>query len=404
MNQSFDVVIVGGGLVGSALARALASSQFSIALIEAQPAQAVDASAISLDNADLRVSALNRASEKFLRKTGAWQAMAQNRLSPYGTMRVWDGEGTGHIQFCADEVAEPHLGHIVENRLLQAALMDGLLGQSNVQVFTPAKLESIEKIDNAQYLLQLDSGHVLKTSLIVAADGARSWVRDWAEFETREWDYDHHGLVCAVEVEAPHEACAWQRFTEDGVLAFLPLAQSNLCSIVWSCPQARADGLLAMDDTSFNAALTREFEGMLGQIKACGQRAAFPLRQRHAKTYVKEGVVLVGDAAHTIHPLAGQGVNLGFMDAYVLADELKQASKKGLSPAHPQVLARYERRRMAENVSMMVTMEGFKRLFAVKTPVVRWLRNWGMSKVNQLGLLKNHLVQAAMGTKREIRD
>jgi len=403
MNQTFDVVIVGGGLVGSALGRALQSTQFSIAVIEAMPPQALDLGDVSIDNTDLRVSALNRASETFLRGIQAWQSMAQNRLSPYQTMRVWDGQGTGHIQFSAEEVAEPHLGHIVENRLLQHALMDGLLTQQNVRVFNPARLESMEQANEGEYLLQLDNGDLIKSRLVVAADGARSWIRQWAEFEMREWDYHHYGLVCSVEIEREHEQCAWQRFTEDGVLAFLPLANSHLCSIVWSCPEEKAKALCEMNEADFNRELEQSFEGKLGKVMASGEKVAIPLRQRHAKNYVQNGIVLVGDAAHTIHPLAGQGVNLGFMDAYVLADELKQASQKGLSPAHPQVLARYERRRMPENLSMMATMEGFKQLFAVKAPTLRWLRNWGMNRVNQMGFVKNHLVQAAMGSKRVIR-
>lgn len=403
MNQTFDVVIIGGGLVGSALARALESTQFSIAVIEAQPAQMLDPSPIALANADLRVSAINRASELFLSGMDVWQRMTPERLSPYQTMRVWDGQGTGHIQFTAQEVGEPHLGHIIENRLLQSALMDGVMVQNNVQLFNPAKLEQVEQTENGEYLLQLDTGQLIKTRLLVAADGARSWVRNWADFEMREWDYKHHGLVCTVEVENSHERCAWQRFTEDGVLAFLPLAQPNLCSIVWSCPEDKANTLLQLSEAEFKATLTQAFEGQLGKVTASGDKVAIPLRQRHAKSYVKGGVVLIGDAAHTIHPLAGQGVNLGFMDAYVLADELKQAGKKGLSPAHPQVLSRYERRRMPENLSMMATMEGFKQLFAIKVPTLRWLRNWGMNKVNQMGFVKNHLVQAAMGSKRTIR-
>jgi len=403
MNQTFDVVIIGGGLVGSALGRALENTQFSVAVIEALPPQVVDMGEVSIDNTDMRVSALNCASEHFLRSINAWQAMPENRLSPYHTMRVWDGQGTGHIQFTAEEVAEPHLGHIVENRVLQHALLDGLLTQQNMRVFNPAKLESLEQTPTGEYLLQLDSGDYIQSRLIVAADGARSWVRQWAEFDMREWDYHHHGLVCTVEIEHEHDRCAWQRFTEDGVLAFLPLADPHLCSIVWSCPEDKANALCEMSESEFNAALEMAFEGKLGKVKSSGSKVAIPLRQRHAKNYVKDGIVLVGDAAHTIHPLAGQGVNLGFMDAYVLADELKQASQKGLSPAHPQVLGRYERRRMPENLSMMATMEGFKQLFAVKAPTLRWLRNWGMNKINKMGFVKNHLVQAAMGSKRTIR-
>ncbi|MGR6872090.1 UbiH/UbiF/VisC/COQ6 family ubiquinone biosynthesis hydroxylase [Pseudomonas sp. HK3] len=405
MNQQFDVIIIGGGLVGAALACALKDAPISIALVEAQAAPSLNLNALSLDDADLRVSALNRASELFLTRLGVWQALPQKRLSAYDKMRVWDGEGTGHIQFTANELAETHLGHIVENSVTNVALMAALSQQTNVQVFNPAKVESIESLSAEQtgYLLQLDSGQLLQSSMVVAADGARSWVREWAQFDMREWDYEHHALVCTVEVDTPHDACAWQRFTEDGVLAFLPLAQPNLCSIVWSCTQRHAQQLLELSDTEFLAQLTRAFEGTLGDVKACGKRVAIPLRQRHAKQYVKNGIVLVGDAAHSIHPLAGQGVNLGFMDAYVLADEIKQGIARGLSASHPQVLARFERRRMPENLSMMATMEAFKRFFAIKTPAIRWLRNWGMSKLNRVDFIKNHIVQQAMGSKREIR-
>ena len=405
MNQQFDLIIVGGGLVGASLACALKDAPISIALIEAQPAAALNNHPLSLDNADLRVSALNRASEAFLTRLGVWQNLPKDRLSGYDKMRVWDGEGTGHIQFTANELAESHLGYIVENSVTISGLMSALLQQTNVQVINPAKVESIESLEHSEssYLLQLDSGQLLQTSMIVAADGARSWVRDWAGFETREWDYHHHALVCTVEIENTHEHCAWQRFTEDGMLAFLPLSQPNLCSIVWSCPEEHANELLALSEPEFLKQLSRTFEFKLGQVISCGQRVAIPLRQRHAKRYVHDGIVLVGDAAHSIHPLAGQGVNLGFMDAYALADEIKQGVARGLVVSHPQILARYERRRMPENLSMMATMESFKWLFAVKAPALRWLRNWGMSKLNRVDFLKNHIVQMAMGNKREIR-
>lgn len=406
MNQQFDLIIIGGGLVGASLACALKDSQLSIALVEAQqPASEQSRLPLSLQHADYRVSALNRSSESFLRSLGVWQNLPQERLAPYNKMRVWDGEGTGHIQFDANELAETHLGHIVENSVTSIELMNTVMQQTNVQIFAPVKLDSIEQLDQAStsYLLQLDNGQCLHTPMVVAADGARSWIREWAQFSTREWDYGHHALVCTVEVEREHEECAWQRFTKDGVLAFLPLADTNLCSIVWSCPQERAEALLALDDGAFLTELSTEFECTLGQVKGCGERAAIPLRQRHAKRYVKDGIVLVGDAAHSIHPLAGQGVNLGFMDAYVLADEIKQGLARGLTAHHPHILARFERRRMPDNLSMMATMEGFKRLFAVKTPALRWMRNWGMSKMNGLSYLKNHIVQMAMGTERKIR-
>jgi 2-octaprenylphenol hydroxylase len=417
MNQSFGMVIIGGGMVGTALAAALENTELSIALIETQLPFAPVTDALECQDVDMRVSALNRASEAFLSSINIWQSIPESRKCAYDKMRVWDGEGTGHIQFDALSMGEPHLGHIVENRYTATALTRKLQQQKNVRIFSPATVKKIEAFnasddlsnekENEQYFIHLDSGQILYTPLIVAADGARSSVRHWAEFETREWDYDHHGLVCTVETELSHETCAWQRFTEGSVLAFLPVhsqSDKNLCSIVYSCSEQRAKTLLGLNEAHFNLQLASAFEHKLGKILNSGVRVAIPLRQRHAKSYVKNGIVLIGDAAHTIHPLAGQGVNLGLMDAYVLADEIMQGLKRGL-PAHDgQLLARYERRRMPGNLAMMATMESFKRLFAVKAPGLRWLRNWGMNKMNNQGLVKSHIVQEAMGLKQRIRS
>ena len=401
----FDLVIIGGGMVGTSLACALKDSGLKIALVETQMPQAPSNAPESVQDVDMRVSALNRASETFLKSVGAWSRIPNVRLSPYDKMRIWDGVGTGHIQFDALEMGESYLGHIVENRVTAQALMTQLQQASNVQLLAPETVKEIETIqdDKDRYLVHLESGQMLMTPLIVAADGARSFVRNWADFAMREWDYEHHGLVCTVQTHQPHEQCAWQRFTDSGVLAFLPLPSKNLCSIVWSCPEELAKSLLGLDEEVFNIELNKAFEGKLGNIVASGPRAAIPLRQRHAKSYVKGGVVLVGDAAHTIHPLAGQGVNLGLMDAYVLADEITQGLSRGL-PAHDaQLLARFERRRMPENLSMMATMESLKRLFAIQSPALRWVRNWGMSKMNKLGFVKQHIAQQAMGLDRKLR-
>ncbi len=403
--MTFDLVIIGGGMVGTSLACALQGSGLKIALVESQMPLAPSSFPENAQDVDMRVSALNRASEGFLKSTGAWSRINEARLSPYDKMRIWDGVGTGHIQFDALELGESYLGHIVENRVTANALMTQLQQASNIQLFAPDTVKEIEKIDDAnnRYLVHLENGQMLMTSLIVAADGARSFVRSWAEFSMREWDYQHHGLVCTVQTQLPHETCAWQRFTENGVLAFLPLPNRNLCSIVWSCPEELAESLLAMEEEQFNHELAKAFEGKLGAVISSGPRAAIPLRQRHAKSYVKEGVVLVGDAAHTIHPLAGQGVNLGLMDAYVLADEIKQGLSRGLPPYDEQLLARFERRRMPENLKMMAAMESFKRLFSVQSPMLRWVRNWGMTKLNKLSFAKQHIAQQAMGIERNIR-
>ena len=414
MTQQFDVIIIGGGMVGTALAAALGGTDMRVALIEAQIPAVPSASPIAqVSDADVRVSALNRASQSFLEQLGAWQRIPAPRLSAYDKMRVWDGEGTARIQFDAIELGEAHLGHIVENAHTAAALMQSFQQHGNLHLFAPAKVTGLEKdpltsdlqpnTSSADWLVQLEDGQTLCAPVVVGADGARSRVRAWAELETREWDYNHHGLVCTVRTEQPHQSAAWQRFTETGVLALLPLADPHLCSIVWSCPEEQANDLLAMDDSAFCAALSRAFENRLGTVTEAGSRAAIPLRQRHAKRYFKDGIVLVGDAAHTIHPLAGQGVNLGLMDAYVLADELKAARARGVRLSHDQVLGRFERRRMPDNLAMMATMEGFKRLFAAKQPLLRWVRNWGMNKVNGLSAIKHHLIQEAMGLTKKIK-
>lgn len=407
MNQQFDMVIIGGGMVGTALACALKDSPLKIALIETHVAQLPLNSIAQVSDVDARVSALNRASENFLTAIGAWPRIPVDRKQAYDKMRVWDGIGTGAIQFDAEELGERYLGHIIENRFTNSALLQTLHSASSVHVFAPNTVESIEAIPtesrSVNYFVQLDNGFTLSAPLIVAADGAQSKVREWAQFDMREWDYDHHGVVCTVQTEFAHQDCAWQRFTDDGVLAFLPLPQTNLCSIVWSCSPELAQTLMSLSDTEFLEKLSREFEGQLGQVVAVGPRGCFPLRQRHAKQYVKGGIVLVGDAAHTIHPLAGQGVNLGLMDAYVLADEIKQGLARGLAVNDEQLLARYERRRQPENLQMMASMEMFKRVFSARSPMVRWLRNWGMSKVNNLSFVKQHLAQAAMGLERKIK-
>ncbi len=213
MNQQFDLVIIGGGMVGTSLACALANSSLKIALVETQLPSAPTTTPSEVGHVDMRVSALNRSSERFLSNIGAWANMPKQRRSAYDKMRIWDGVGTGHIQFDALELGEGHLGHIVENRITAQALINQLQQARNVQVFAPNTVQEIENLEYAEnrYLVQLDNGQSISTPLIVAADGARSFVRNWAKFDMREWDYDHHGLVCSVQTEKPHEQCCWQR-------------------------------------------------------------------------------------------------------------------------------------------------------------------------------------------------
>lgn len=399
--QSFDLIILGGGLAGAALACALGDSGLHIALLDAQPlARERPPLRDAIDGFDARVSAITAASQQWLQALGAWDGVAAQRLSPYRHMHVWDAEGVGHIDFDCGEVNAPLLGYIVENGLLQGALLHRIASQRGVQLLCPATVKRFDRAGNI-IELQLADGRRLATPLLIGADGARSAVRGWAGIATREWDYGHHAIVATVATERPHQATAWQIFRREGPLAFLPLrttaGDDHFCSIVWSTEEQHADELMALDDNAFAAALGRAFEQRLGAIAAVSRRHCFPLRARFARAYTATGVALIGDAAHTMHPLAGQGINLGFGDARALAGELLRARQRGLPLDHPSVLARYQRARKGENLAMLAAMEGFKRLFGAHAPALTLLRNRGLDLVDGAGPLKRLLIRRAMG-------
>ena len=397
----FDVAIIGAGIAGSALAAALSGKGLSIALVESRPLTRPQLpSGLDVQHFDARVSALTPRSRGMLEALGAWQAIAGYRHCPYGHMTVWDAEGTGEIEFDRAEVNAPALGYIVENRTIVAALLDKLAGAADVTAFSPARLEACTRLESSKMEVVLEGGDSLQAALVVAADGAESKVRAMMGFHTREWDYHHRAIVATVQVERPHRETAWQRFLPSGPLAFLPLPGApgqHCCSIVWSLKEELVDSLLALDETVFCAELTQAFEGRLGNVLASSPRYAFPLRQRHAVDYVQSGVALVADAAHTIHPLAGQGINLGLQDVAVLAEEILGGRQRGTAPGQIALLRRYQRRRKGENLLMMTAMEGFKRLFEQQSLPIRWLRNAGMRGVGQLGPLKQQLIRRAMG-------
>ena len=320
-------------------------------------------------------------------------------------MHVWDGSGTGQIHFSAASVHAEVLGHIVENRVVQDALLERL-HDCDIGLLANARLERMRRSGD-EWLLTLADGRNLRAPLVIAADGANSAVRRLTGCETREWDYLHHAIVTSVRCSEPHQNTAWQRFTDDGPLAFLPLVrdgQQDWCSIVWSTTPEQADTLMALPDEAFCAELERAFEGRLGQVLAADPRVCVPLRQRHAKRYVAEGLALIGDAAHTIHPLAGQGVNLGFLDAAVLAEELQHACERGERLADVRVLSRFERRRMPHNLALMAAMEGFERLFQADPLPLRWLRNSGLKWVEQMPEAKALFVRQALGLSGDLPE
>lgn len=402
-----DLVIVGGGMVGVALACAVSSSGLRILILE-QQSRAPDALISGLDELqaaghDSRVSALTCASQQFLNHVGAWPLMQQQRVSAYTDMEVWDGSGTGEIRFSAAELHEPCLGHIVENRVTLAALYQRMLEQASIQFLPGAELTSVSAPDAAgTRLLTLRSGEVIRAPLLVGADGALSKVRQLTGMAATEWDYGHHALVTSVYSELPHRATCRQRFTEDGPLALLPLDDPHWSSLVWSTSPDHASQLMTLSDEEFCLALERAFDARLGRFSQPERRYVFPLRQRHAHRYVAPGLALIGDAAHTIHPLAGQGVNLGFLDAAALAEVLLAAHAAGESLASERVLRRYQRMRRSDNLLMSAGMEGFRRLFAEQPPLVRLVRSLGMNLADRCGPIKQHLIHRAMGLSQDV--
>lgn len=398
--QHFDILVVGGGMIGSALSLGLSQQGWRVGLIEGASADALLAppeQASGVEDFEPRVSAISLASARLLDDLGAWQRVLSGRHCSYREMTVWDGDGTGRIHFDAAELHAQSLGTIVENRHIVRALFEAI-ANSTVTLIDGARVSGWSRTSG----VALEDGRQVTAELVVGADGAMSRMRQWSGLATREWDYDQQAIVCTVRTRQPHRFTAWQRFSPTGPLAFLPLqsetGDDHFCSIVWSQDTREARRLMALEPEAFRQELEAAIERELGEVVAVSQRFAFPLRQRHAKDYVADGLALVGDAAHTIHPLAGQGANLGYGDVRALLEELGRARTLGLAPDDALVLARYQRRRKGENLTMMAAMEGFKQLFSRDELPIRWLRNTGMRWLDKLAPLKNRIAAEAMGT------
>ncbi|MFP1892540.1 FAD-dependent 2-octaprenylphenol hydroxylase [Lonsdalea quercina] len=390
--QSFDVVIAGGGMVGLALACGLQGSGLSIAVLEKQPVNAPS----SLLELAPRVSAINAASEQLLRKLGVWQTIAAQRISPYNAMSVWDRDSFGSISFNGEETGFSHLGHIIENDVIQQSLWQHAERARDVTLITPAALKQVAWGENEAFIT-LEDGSMLTARLVVGADGAHSWLRQHADIPLTFWDYGHHALVANIRTQRPHESVARQVFHGDGMLAFLPLSDPHLCSIVWSLPPERAQTLLEAPATTFNSQVAAEFDMRLGLCELESERQSFPLTARYARSFAAHRLVLMGDAAHTIHPLAGQGVNLGFMDVAELISELKRLQAQGKDIGQYLYLRRYERRRKHSAAMMLASMQGFRDLFAGSHPAKKLLRDVGLKLADTLPGIKPTLVRQAMG-------
>ncbi len=382
-----DVAVVGGGMVGAALAALLADGGLEVAVIETLPPLAPDPEQI-----DLRVSAIAPASRELLALLGAWPDLAADACA-YQAMAVWDATGDGHTRFSADEAGVVELGHIVENRAIQHALWQRCADRTNLHRFCPARVAGL-LVARETAQLELDDGRLVEARLVVGADGANSRIRQWAGLETVGWGYGQKTIVGNLRTADDHQATCWQRFLPTGPIAFLPLADGR-CSLAWHATTGYADQLLGLDDTSFAAELEVASGGALGAIVEMGPRGAFPLRLQHALSYVNPRVALVGDAAHAIHPLAGQGVNLGFRDVRALGMLLLDNADD--DPGDVDRLRQYERQRQPDNGAMLLAMDAFKKGFGTTATPLRWLRNLGLDAADRSGPLKQAVMRRAMG-------
>lgn len=386
----FEVVIVGGGMVGAATALGLAQAGVKVALLEHQ-APTLDWQAD--EPYQPRVSALTRASENILRNLQAWDGIQKRRAHAFVSMRIWEQASDAEISFDAASLNEPNLGFVIENQVIQAALWESL-EHAGVSVFCGHNIQSL-RFDNHQAWLSVEGLGDLQASLVVGADGAFSQIRRLAGIGLDQHDYAQCAVVGCVRTQAPHQDTCWQRYREEGPFAFLAM-DDNVSSIAWYLPAEKMQWALDLSEQDYRAEIFKASDGRLGDITQTWKRAAFPLTRRHAQHYVKPNLALVGDAAHTIHPQAGQGVNLGLLDAATLVDVLLQAKRHGEFLGDWAVLRRYERWRKGDNLIVQRAMEGFDWLFKPDHGFKDQLRQRVLPLANITNPLKNWLIQQAL--------
>ncbi|ALU44559.1 FAD-dependent oxidoreductase [Pseudoalteromonas rubra] len=386
--QQVQVCIVGGGCVGLALALGLAKHNVSVMVLDAGPEpQPLN------ESYAVRVSAISLASQSLFESLGVWDAIKAQRATAYRKMSVCDADSFGRIQFNAQQLALPELGHIIENDAIRYALYQALQQHSQASLMFGSRYQSIHQTDS-DVLITLEQGMPVMAKLLVAADGANSGVRSQFKLPISFWDYDHHAIVATIKTEQPHDATARQVFLPDGPLALLPLSDPHTQSIVWSTAPDHARELMAMDELSFNKALSAASDLQCGLCMVQGERAVFPLTMRYAQQWLTGKVVLMGDAAHTIHPLAGLGMNLGLKDAAHLIKALSEDSEEFASH---RTLREYERSRKLDAQKHIAMMQGLKELFSGSHPLKKLVRGVGLNVVDNLGPIKDLFVQQAIG-------
>lgn len=379
-------------MAGGMLAASLAEQSLDIVLLDGAPVPQAPSA-----EPGLRVSALTETSERLLRAAGVWQNMPADRLCPYDHMEVRDGDGTGEVHFSATDSAASHLGTLVENDSVVAALFQRCHAASRIDWRSDCRVASISRAEHG-WRVQLATGEIIGCRLLIGADGARSMVRSAAGLAAPSRDTGHVAIVATLQTGLPHQNCARQAFLDSGPLALLPLyGNGHQCSLVWSLWPERAGQLMSLPENAFANALTQASQSWLGDIQLASERLAFPIHDLHAGEYVCERLALIGDAAHVVHPLAGQGINLGLLDAAVLAEEIGRAIAAERDWSSLALLQRYQRRRRGHNAAVVAAMRGFKVLFEQRSPALRFIRNAGMSLVNRHSLFKGILAAQALG-------
>jgi 2-octaprenylphenol hydroxylase len=396
MQQRFEVIIVGGGIVGATTACALAHGGVNVALLDMFNPQRQ----WNDDSVDLRVSALTKASQNILQTLGVWEGMVQRGVGVYKDMRVWDAKADGELHFDCADTEFNELGHIVENRVTVAALWDKLETLPSATCISDARVSQMQMTNNGR-MLSLEDGRHFEADLIIAADGRDSSLRSMVGIDVTGWPYHQDGLVATITTENSHQFTAWQRFLDEGPLAFLPL-RTGQCSIVWTLKTDTAQAYLQLSDADFLAKLEVASGGILGHMLETGPRAAFPLRFQYANSYTDESFALMGDAAHAMHPLAGQGANAGLLDAAALAELVIKTKQAGRPLTSTKFLRQYERWRKGDNLLMMSSMDVINKTFATSALPLVSLRSAGMNLINKTPFVKALFNDHAMGLRDDL--
>lgn len=386
MSQKFDVLVVGGGIVGLTAAIAMAQRKHTVAII--------DAGSLNVDvtTTDIRVYAINKASQLLLQQLGVWQYLDSSRVSPYHQMHVWDSSNGACIDFDSRLVAEQHLGAILEESVIKHALLQKVSSESNISLFPHSVIDEV--VDVEQGIKISCQNRSWEGRLLMVADGANSPTRKKLNIELTSWSYNQNALVATVKTEKPHLSTACQVFNSDGPLAFLPLIDPHQCSIVWSTNLVRAQKLMALGDEEFNSELTLAFANHLGKVELLGARHQFPLQMRHVNQYAGTRWMLLGDAAHTIHPLAGLGLNVGLAD---VASWINVSERYKGSFGINRALGAYQRERKHAVWQIILIMEGFKRLFTNSSIPVSAVRGLGLRWCNEMSPIKRLFIDHAAG-------